>query len=123
MEIFKEFTFEAAHRLPHVPAGHKCGRLHGHSFRAEIHVSGPVDPHLGWVVDFADIKEVFKPVLDLLDHNYLNEIPGLENPTSEVIARWIWNAMVTKLPGLSRVIIRETCTSGAVYEGESGERA
>jgi 6-pyruvoyltetrahydropterin/6-carboxytetrahydropterin synthase len=119
MEIFKEFTFEAAHRLPHVPKGHKCGRLHGHSFRAEIHVSGPLDPQLGWVQDFADIKEAFKPFLDQLDHNYLNEIPGLENPTSEVIARWIWDAMVNRLPGLCRVTVRETCTSGAVYEGES----
>jgi 6-pyruvoyltetrahydropterin/6-carboxytetrahydropterin synthase len=119
MDIFKEFTFEAAHRLPRVPVGHKCGRLHGHSFRAEIHVSGPVDPTLGWVMDFADIKEAFRPVLDQLDHNYLNELPGLENPTSEVIARWIWQAIAPKLPGLCRVVVRETCTSGAVYEGNA----
>lgn len=118
MDIFKEFTFEAAHRLPHVPAGHKCGRLHGHSFRVEIHVSGPLDPVLGWVMDFADIKEAFNPVLDQLDHHYLNEIPGLENPTSEVIAQWIWRAIAPKLPELCRVLVRETCTSGAVYEGK-----
>lgn len=121
MEIFKEFTFEAAHRLPNVPSGHKCGRLHGHSFRVEVHILGPLDPNLGWVMDFADIKELFKPILERLDHNYLNEITGLENPTSEVIARWIWVQLVPKLHGLTRVVVRETCTSGAIYRGESDE--
>lgn len=115
MEIFKEFTFEAAHRLPHVPEGHKCARLHGHSFRTEIHVAGPLAADLDWVVDFADIKNAFAPLLKLLDHNYLNEIPGLENPTSEVIARWIWKRLIPALPGLSRVVVRETCTTGATY--------
>lgn len=115
MEIFKEFTFEAAHRLPHVPEGHKCARLHGHSFRVEIHVSGPLEPLLEWVLDFADIKTAFEPLLKQLDHHYLNEIPGLENPTSEVIARWIWNKLVPALPSLSRVVVRETCTTGAIY--------
>ncbi|HEX6779115.1 MAG TPA: 6-carboxytetrahydropterin synthase QueD, partial [Ktedonobacterales bacterium] len=90
MEIFKEFTFEAAHRLPNVPPGHKCARLHGHSFRVEVHVRGPVDPETGWVMDFGDIKETFQPYYDQLDHNYLNEIAGLSNPTSEHLARWIW---------------------------------
>jgi 6-pyruvoyltetrahydropterin/6-carboxytetrahydropterin synthase len=117
MEIFKEFTFEAAHRLPNLPPSHKCSRLHGHSFRAEIHVSGPVDPDLGWIVDFAEIKTVFRPFYDQLDHNYLNEIEGLENPTSEVLARWIWEKVQPGLPGLSRVVVRETCTSGCVYTG------
>lgn len=118
MEIFKEFTFEAAHRLPHVPEGHKCARLHGHSFRAEIHVRGPVHPELGWVTDFADIKDAFKDFYDQLDHHYLNEVEGLENPTSENLARWIWDRVRPALPGLSRVVVRETCTSGCVYEGE-----
>ena len=90
-EIFKEFTFEAAHRLPNVPDGHKCGRLHGHSFRVALHVAGPVEPESGWLMDFADLKERFQPLYDRLDHNYLNEIDGLENPTSENIARWIWD--------------------------------
>jgi 6-pyruvoyltetrahydropterin/6-carboxytetrahydropterin synthase len=117
MEIFKEFTFEAAHRLPHVPEGHKCARLHGHSFRAEIHVAGDVDPHTGWVMDFAEIKAAFKPLYDVLDHNYLNDIPGLENPTSEEIARWIWNSLQPSLPGLSQVVLRETCTAGSIYRG------
>src|SRR5450432_1826420 len=90
VRLVHEFTFEAAHRLPNVPEGHKCARLHGHSFRVEIHVSGNVDPYTGWVMDFSDIKLAFAPIRERLDHYYLNEIPGLENPTSENIARWIW---------------------------------
>lgn len=117
MEIFKEFTFEAAHRLPNVPEGHKCARLHGHSYRAEIHVWGEVDPHAGWVMDFGDIKAAFADVRDQLDHRYLNEVTGLENPTSEVLARWIWARLSGSLP-LSAVLIRETCTSGCIYRGE-----
>ncbi len=118
MEIFKEFTFEAAHRLPNTPEGHKCARLHGHSFKVGLYVAGDVDPHTGWVIDFADIKALFKPVLDQLDHYYLNDIKGLENPTSEVIAKWIWQRLKPKLPGLSKVELRETCTAGCVYRGE-----
>jgi 6-pyruvoyltetrahydropterin/6-carboxytetrahydropterin synthase len=117
MEIFKEFRFEAAHRLPNVPAGHRCARLHGHSFRVEVHVSGEVDENVGWVRDFADLKTAFGPLYEQLDHNYLNEIPGLENPTSEVLARWIWERLEPALPGLSSVVVKETCTSGAVYRG------
>lgn len=118
MDIFKEVTFEAAHKLPNVPKGHKCGRLHGHSFRAEIHVSGQLDGKTGWVMDFADIKEACRPILDELDHNYLNEIEGLENPTSEVIARWMWQRLKSVLPQLSKIVLRETCNAGCVYRGE-----
>jgi 6-pyruvoyltetrahydropterin/6-carboxytetrahydropterin synthase len=118
MEIYKEFTFEAAHRLPNVPEGHKCARLHGHSFNVAIHVRGMVDPHVGWIMDFADIKKAFKPLHGQLDHHYLNEIEGLSNPTSEVLARWIWSRLKPDLPQLSEVVIRETCTSGCVYRGE-----
>lgn len=118
MEIFKEFSFEAAHRLPNVPEGHKCGRLHGHSFRVEIHVSGPVGDPEGWVIDFAEIKRRFSPLEKQLDHYYLNDIEGLENPTSEVLARWIWKRLKPELPGLSRIILHETCTSGCIYDGQ-----
>jgi 6-pyruvoyltetrahydropterin/6-carboxytetrahydropterin synthase len=118
-EIFKEFTFEAAHRLPYVPDGHKCGRLHGHSFRVALHVSGPVDPASGWLMDFAEIKASFLPLFEQLDHHYLNEIDGLENPTSENIARWIWDRLKPILPQLAQVVIHETCTSGALYRGET----
>ncbi|MFT5539804.1 MAG: 6-pyruvoyltetrahydropterin/6-carboxytetrahydropterin synthase [Alphaproteobacteria bacterium] len=118
MEIFKRFTFEAAHRLPNLPADHKCSRLHGHSFTAELHVSGPITPPEDWVIDFADVKSVFQPILDRLDHHYLNEIGGLENPTSEVIARWIWREVKPVLPALSKVVLFETCTAGCIYAGE-----
>lgn len=117
MDIFRIFTIEAAHRLPHVPAGHKCSRLHGHSFRIELHISGEVDAQTGWIMDFAEVKSAFQPTYDRLDHHYLNEIPGLENPTSENLARWVWSEIKPKLPLLSKVIVHETCTSGCVYTG------
>jgi 6-pyruvoyltetrahydropterin/6-carboxytetrahydropterin synthase len=117
MEIYKEFHFEAAHRLPNVPPGHKCARLHGHSFQVRLTVTGEVAEPSGWVMDFGDLKTAFKPVLERLDHYYLNDIPGLENPTSENIARWIWCELKPALPHLSQVAIRETCTSGCIYRG------
>jgi 6-pyruvoyltetrahydropterin/6-carboxytetrahydropterin synthase len=119
MEIYKEFSFEAAHRLPNLPEDHKCARLHGHSFRVRLYVSGPVGERSGWVMDFAEIRRAFKPFLDVLDHNYLNEIEGLENPTSEVLAMWIWEKVKPALPQLSKVVVRETCTAGCVYSGEA----
>ena len=118
MEIYKEFTFESAHRLPNVPEGHKCARLHGHSFQARIYVNGDVLAHEGWIMDFSDLKAAFKPLYEQLDHNYLNEIEGLENPTSENLAIWIWRHLKPALPLLSKVEIRETCTSGCIYSGE-----
>jgi 6-pyruvoyltetrahydropterin/6-carboxytetrahydropterin synthase len=117
MEVFKEFTFEAAHRLPNVPPDHKCGRLHGHSFMVSVHVEGPVKYEQGWVMDFSDIKKHFAPLYEQLDHNFLNEIEGLSNPTSENLAVWIWNNLQPTLPELSKVMVRETCTSGCVYTG------
>lgn len=116
-EIFKTFTLEAAHRLPKVPEGHKCSRIHGHSFRVDIFVKGPVTD-MGWVMDFAEVKQAFQPFYDQLDHHYLNEVEGLANPTSENLARWIWVKLKPTLPLLSRVIVHETCTSGCSYEGE-----
>ncbi len=118
MDIFKIFSLEAAHHLPNVPPGHKCRRLHGHSFRVEIHVTGPVQEHAGWVRDFADLSRAFGPLYEQLDHHCLNEIPGLENPTSENLARWIWQRLQPQLPGLSRIVVHETCTAGCVYRGE-----
>jgi 6-pyruvoyltetrahydropterin/6-carboxytetrahydropterin synthase len=118
MEIFREFTFEAAHRLTHVPDGHKCARLHGHSYRVEIRVAGPVGEQTGWVMDFREIKDAFAPLHDKLDHRYLNEVDGLGNPTSENVARWIWDRLTGALP-LSEVVVRETCTSGCAYRGEA----
>ncbi len=117
MELRKTFQFEAAHRLPHLPAGHKCHRLHGHSFQAEIVVCGASDPHLGWVMDYAEIKTAFQPLWEQLDHHYLNEVVGLGNPTSENIAVWIWDRLKQRLPQLSEVVVAETCTARCVYRG------
>lgn len=117
MNIFKTFRLEAAHRLPNVPAGHKCSRLHGHSFRVEVHLTGEVESESGWVQDFADISAAFAPIEKRLDHSYLNEIPGLENPTSENLARWIWHELSSELPLLSKIVVHETCTCGCSYEG------
>ena len=118
MEIFREFTFEAAHRLPNVPADHKCARLHGHSFTVVVHVEGAIGATSGWVMDFADLKAAFRPIHDRLDHRYLNEIEELENPTSEHLARWIWRRLKPSLPRLTQVVVRETCCAGCVYRGE-----
>lgn len=118
VELTKEFRFEAAHRLPNVPEGHKCRRLHGHSFKVTVEVSGEVDPETGWLIDFSEIKEAWKPLDDRLDHYYLNEIEGLANPTSEVLAHWIWEKLKPRLPQLSAVTVHETCTSACTYRGE-----
>ena len=118
MKIYKQFVFEAAHRLPNVPAGHKCARLHGHSFKGTIYITGDIDADAGWIMDFADITKAFKPFYEQLDHHYLNEIEGLENPTSEILAKWIWRRLKPALPGLSRVEINETCSSGCSYDGD-----
>ncbi len=118
MEIWKDFTFEAAHRLPNLPEDHKCARLHGHSYQVRIYVEGDLDPKLEWVVDFADIKQAFDPILRQLDHYYLNDIEGLDNPTSEVVVRWIWQRLKPRLPSLSKIQVAESCTCGVVYQGE-----
>ena len=117
MEIYKEFSFEAAHLLPNVPAGHKCGRLHGHSYKIQVHVTGHPDNTTGWIMDFSEIKNLTKPIIKELDHYYLNDIPGLENPTSENLALWIWQKLKPLLP-LYKIVICETCTSGCVYQGK-----
>lgn len=117
MDLFKIFSIESAHRLPNVPEGHKCARLHGHSFRIEVHVEGPLNPHTGWVMDFAEIKAAFAPLFDRLDHHYLNDVPGLENPTSERLAEWLWLNLKPRLPLLSEIVVHETCTAGCRYRG------
>lgn len=118
MDIFNIYDIEAARRLPLLPESHPCSRVHGHSFRVEIHVSGPVDPDTGWVMDFAVLDAAFAPVRDALDHRFLNDIPGLENPTSERLAQWIWQRLKPSLPGLSKIVVQETRRSGCIYRGE-----
>ncbi|QXJ25862.1 6-carboxytetrahydropterin synthase QueD [Actinomadura graeca] len=118
MIVFKEFRFEAAHQLPRVPPGHKCGRVHGHSYLLKVSVDGEVDGELGWVIDFADIGGPVKTLVGRLDHRLLNDIPGLDNPTCEVLARWVWEQLIAQLPVLSEVAVWETATSGAIYRGQ-----
>lgn len=113
----RSFGFEAAHHLPNVPDGHKCRRLHGHSFRVELICEGEIDSHTGWLIDFADIKRAFEPVYARLDHRYLNEVEGLQNPTSENVARWIWARVRATLPSLVQINVAETCTSRCEYSG------
>src|SRR5258706_6208239 len=117
MELAKTFQFEAAHLLPNLPKSHKCGRLHGHSFQVEVEVAGECDAKLGWLIDYAEIAEAFKPILEKLDHYYLNEIQGLENPTSENVAAWIWKKLKPRLPLLTEIVVAETCTARAIYRG------
>ncbi len=117
MIIFKQFNFDAAHFLPNVPEGHKCKNVHGHTYRMTLFFEGEIDPHFGWVIDFADIKSGISPVIDLLDHTLLNDIEGLENPTCENIAVWIWDHIKPKIPLLSRIELFENLTSGAIYDG------
>lgn len=117
VELVKDFRFEAAHFLPHVEEGHKCRRIHGHSFRGEVAVRGPVDPKLGWVIDFADLRRAVDPVVADLDHYLLNDIEGLENPTAELLAVWIWRRLAPHVANLQRVTIEETCTSRCHYYG------
>ena len=118
VELRKTFQFEAAHRLPNVPAEHKCARLHGHSFRVEVVIAGECDPALGWLMDYAQITEAFKPLIDRLDHYYLNVIAGLENATSENLAKWMWDRLKPRLPLLTEIVVAETCLSRCIYRGE-----
>ena len=116
-EIWRTFSFDAAHYLPKVPAGHKCGGMHGHTYSVEVRLRGEVDPVTGWVRDFGDVKEAFRPLEKELDHKVLNDVPGLDNPTSELLAHWLWHRLVLTLPELYSVTVIETPTSGAVYRG------
>jgi len=118
VKLTKTFTFEAAHSLPTFPEGHKCRRLHGHSFEVAIVAEGEVDPVKGYLIDYADLKAACAPILEQLDHRHLNEIEGLENPTAELLARWIWDRLKPSLPLLSKIIVYETCTSACEYSGE-----
>lgn len=117
MIIFKKFTFDSAHFLPYVPDGHKCKEVHGHTYHMTVYFAGDLDPTLGWVMDFGDIKKVVKPIVDRVDHKLLNDIEGLENPTCEIIAQWLWREIKSQLPMLLKIKLDETPTSGAIYEG------
>ncbi|WP_126973655.1 6-carboxytetrahydropterin synthase QueD [Gynurincola endophyticus] len=118
MLIYKEFTFDSAHYLPYVPEGHKCKNMHGHTYRLRIWIEGTPHPEFGWVMDFAVLKDIVKPVVNQLDHKCMNEVPGLSNPTCELIAVWIWDQLKPQLPAMARIELHETPTSGVIYEGK-----
>ena len=118
MEIYKEFSFDSAHFLPNVPIGHKCREMHGHTYRLKVFIKGALDPKLGWIMDFKDLKEALLPVIDQLDHKLINNIKGLDNPTAENITVWIWQQIKPSLPLLSRIELYETPTTGVIYSGE-----
>ena len=115
--LTKDFTFEAAQTLPKAPERHKCRRVHGHSFKVEVSVEGDVDPTVGWVYDHANISAAMKPLLKILDHSYLNNIEGLENPTIENMAEWFWKKLEPQCPGLCEIVVHETATARCIYRG------
>ncbi|MBK6732226.1 MAG: 6-carboxytetrahydropterin synthase QueD [Bacteroidetes bacterium] len=118
MQIFKQFLFDSAHFLPNVPEGHKCKEIHGHTYRMVLHIEGPLVKHLEWVMDFAELKKVVEPVVNKVDHQLMNNIPGLENPTCENIAIWLWNKIKPEIPSLIKIELHETPSSGVIYEGK-----
>jgi 6-pyruvoyltetrahydropterin/6-carboxytetrahydropterin synthase len=118
MVIFRQFTFDSAHFLPNVPVGHKCKEIHGHTYRLVLYFEGELDKELNWVMDFAEVKRVVDPIVNTLDHHLLNNISGLENPTCEAIAIWLWNHIKPEMDCLKKVELHETPTSGAIYEGK-----
>lgn len=117
VRLSKSFRFEAAHDLPTFPPDHKCRRLHGHSFRFDVIVEGDVEPARGYLIDYGEIKQVVDPLVKRLDHYYLNQIEGLSNPTSEVLAKWLFDRIKPVLPLLSMIVVHETCTSTCEYRG------
>jgi 6-pyruvoyltetrahydropterin/6-carboxytetrahydropterin synthase len=117
IELVREYRFEAAHRLPRLPSTHRCHRLHGHSFRFEVTLEGEVNEETGFLIDFGDVDVIVQPTLDRLDHYFLNEVEGLENPTSEILARWLWQRLRPGLPQLTAVTVAETCDARCTYRG------
>jgi len=116
--LTKDFYFESAQRLPRLPEGHPCKELHGHSFKVEVSIEGEVDPEIGWIYDHARISEAMEPIIEELDHSYLNDIPGLENPTIENMAAWIWKRLALILPGLAEIVLHETPKARVSYQGQ-----
>lgn len=117
MKVFKRFTFDSAHFLPNVPDGHKCKETHGHTYQLTVYIEGDLEKKLGWVMDFAELQKALDPIIKSVDHKFLNNIPGLENPTCEIIATWLWNKIKPEIPMLTRIELNETPSSGVIYEG------
>jgi len=118
MLIYKKFSFDSAHFLPNVPEGHKCKNMHGHTYMLTVFIEGALLPAEGWVIDYSDLKKLVKPIIDQLDHHCLNDLSGLENPTSEILAIWLWNKIKPLIPALTKIELNETASSGVIYQGE-----
>lgn len=118
MILYKHFTFDSAHYLPNLPDGHGCKNLHGHTYHLTVFVADKILKEEGWVLDFRDLKAAVEPTIELIDHKLLNEIPGLQNPTSELLAIWLWDNIKPNLPALKKIELKETPSSGVIYEGE-----
>ena len=117
-ELSKTFRFDAGHYLPNVPSDHKCARPHGHSYRVTVVVAGEVDARTGWVMDFGEIKRVVEPLIAQLDHTNLNDVKGLANPTSEQIAKWLWDRIQPEIGQLHSITVSETESTSCTYRGE-----
>jgi 6-pyruvoyltetrahydropterin/6-carboxytetrahydropterin synthase len=117
MTIFRKFTFDSAHYLPNVPEGHKCRQIHGHTYKLTIFIDGKPDEQHGWVMDFGVLKKTLEPIIEMVDHKLLNNLAGLENPTCELLAVWLWNYIKRDIPSLSKIELNETPASGVIYEG------
>ena len=118
MEVYKIFAIEAARSLPNLPDNHPCKNVHGHSFKIIITVDGAIQKVSGFVMDFSDIDIAFKSIFKILDHSYLNDIKGLENPSSENLCKWIWERLSNTLPTLKKIEIKETDLTGCIYKGD-----
>ncbi len=117
MWIFKEITFDSAHFLPNVPGDHKCHHMHGHTYRLTVWLEGTPN-ETGWLMDFSELKSKLIPVISLIDHKVLNDVPGLANPTCELLSVWLWDNLKPSLPLLKKIELHETPTSGVIYEGD-----
>ena len=119
VELTQRYRFEAAHQLPRVPPDHKCFRMHGHSFEIEVSILGELDERTGWLLDFGEVSAVVEPLIEKeLDHRTLNDVPGLENPTSEMLCLWLWRRLTPSLPMISAITVHETCTARCTYRGD-----
>ncbi len=119
MEVYKTFSIEAARSLPNLPEGHPCKKIHGHSFKITITVEGQINEDIGFVIDFSEIDTAFSSVHKIIDHSYLNDIKGLENPSSENLCKWIWTKLIDSLDGLKKIEIKETDSTGCIYKGDN----
>ena len=119
MQVFRQFRFHAARHLPNLEDSHICKKIHGHTFNLTVYIKGNINNQTGFIIDFFDIdKIVTKNIIKSIDHKLLNDIADLENPTSEILCKWIWDKLKTKISGLNKIILSEDHGTGIIYSGE-----